>query len=187
MMRTVIALVAALVLIGPATRAPRAQKPSPGAGPVIVLETANGVIEFETYPEEAPKTVAHIVGLVKKGFYDGLRFHRVEPTFVVQIGDPQTRNMQMQDYWGRGGSGTPIGVAEITKKRRHLRGAVGVGHSGDPRLADSQFYILLGNQPNLDGKYTIFGRVLTGMDVVERIQRADVLKKATVRAETEAP
>lgn len=187
MTRAFIAAAAALALSGPFTTAPHAQKPSPGAGPVVVLETAKGVIEFETYPEDAPKTVATIVGLIKKGFYDGLRFHRVEPKFVVQIGDPQTRNMTLQDRWGRGGSGNPIGVAEIAKKRRHLRGRVGVGHSGDPRLADSQFYILLGDQPGLDGKYTVFGSVITGMDVVDRLQRADLLKRATVKAGTEAP
>jgi len=166
---------------------PAALQTSPGAGPVVVLETAKGVIEFETYPEEAPKTVARIVGLVKKGFYNGLRFHRVEPKFVVQIGDPQTRNMQLQEWWGRQSSGTPIGAAEMSKKRRHLRGAVGMGHSGDPKSADSQFYILMGSRPELDMKYAVFGRVIKGMDVVERIQKADVLKKATVKEGTKVP
>jgi cyclophilin family peptidyl-prolyl cis-trans isomerase len=185
MIRTPIAIIACIVLISLAAPAgvPQAQKKSPGAGPIVVLETAKGVIEFETYPEEAPKTVAQIIGLVKKGFYNGLRFHRVEPKFVVQIGDPQTRNMTLQDHWGRSGSGRPIGVAEISKKHRHLRGAVGMGHAGDPKTADSQFYILLGNRPGLDGKYTVFGRVLRGMDVADRLQRADVLKRATVKEE----
>ncbi len=186
MIRTFIAFAAAAAVVAAAPQV-HAQKTSPGAGPVIVLETAKGIIEFETYPEEAPKTVAHIVALVEKGFYNGLRFHRVEPKFVVQIGDPQTRNMQLQDSWGRGGSGKPVGAGEITKKRRHLRGAVGMGHAGDPRSADSQFYVMLSTRPALDGKYTVFGRVITGMDVVDRLQRADVLKKATVKAGTEAP
>src|SRR5262245_57877004 len=93
---------------------------SPGAGPVIVLETVKGAIEFETYPEEAPKTVAQIVGLVKRNFYNGLRFHRAEASLgAVQIGDPQSRNMLYREYWGRAASGKPIGVAEITKKRKH--------------------------------------------------------------------
>jgi cyclophilin family peptidyl-prolyl cis-trans isomerase len=185
MIRTLSAIIPFVVLVSLAAPAgaPQAQKKSPGAGPVIVLETAKGVIEFETYPEEAPKTVAQIVGLVKKGFYNGLRFHRVEPKFVAQIGDPQTRNMTLQEWWGRNGSGKPIGAAEISKKRRHVRGAVGMGHSGDPRMADSQFYILMGNRPGLDGKYTVFGGVLRGMDVVERLQRADVLQRATVKEE----
>jgi cyclophilin family peptidyl-prolyl cis-trans isomerase len=159
-----------------------AQATSPGAGPVIVLETARGTVEFETYPEEAPKTVARVLELVKQGFYDGLRFHRAEVDFLVQIGDPATRDLSRQAFWGGGGSGTPIGVAEITKKRRHVRGAVGIAYAGNnPKNADSQFYIVLGPIPQLDAKYTVFGRVIAGMEIVERLQRTDVLKKASVR------
>jgi cyclophilin family peptidyl-prolyl cis-trans isomerase len=157
------------------------QQTSPGAGPVVVLETAKGVIEFETYPDEAPKTVARILELVKKGFYNGLRFHRAEPNFVIQIGDPQTRDMRYQDHWGRRGSGKPIGAAEFSKKRRHVRGAVSMGHSGVPQDADSQFFITLRTAPELDGKYTMFGRVIRGMDVAAKIQRTDMLKKAYVK------
>jgi peptidylprolyl isomerase len=159
----------------------RADQKSPGAGPVIVLETAKGTIEIETYPEEAPKTVAHILALVKKGFYNGLRVHRAEPNFVVQFGDPQTRDMSKQASWGGGGSGSPIGVAEITKKRKNVAGAVGMGHSGVAKDADSQIYILLRAAPTLDGKYTVFGHVIKGMDVVAKIQKTDVIKKASVR------
>ncbi len=154
---------------------------SPGAGPIIVLDTEKGVIEFETYPDEAPKTVAHIVGLVKRNFYNGLRFHRAEPNFVVQIGDPQTRNMQMIEWWGRTGSGKPIGVAELSKKRRHLRGSVAMAHAGDARYAESQFYILMRAAPELDAKHVVFGRVIKGMDVVMRLQKADRLKRAYVK------
>ena len=176
-----VAIVALALVIGAGSAAWGSQT-SPGAGAVIVLETGKGVIEFETYPEEAPKTVAHIVALVKRNFYNGLRFHRAEPNFVVQIGDPQSRNMQLQEWWGRGpGSGKTIGAAEITKKRRHLRGSVAMAHTGDPKTADSQFYILLRAAPELDAKYAVFGRVIKGMDVVMRIQRADVLKRASVK------
>lgn len=160
-----------------------AQTKSPGAGPIVVLETAKGNIEFETYPEEAPKTVARILELVKKNFYNGLRFHRAEPNFVVQIGDPVTRDVSRQSWWGRQGSGTPIGVAEITKKRKNGVGAVGMGHSGAAKDADSQFYITRRVAPELDGKYTVFGKVLTGMDVVQKLQRGDVLKRAYVKPE----
>jgi cyclophilin family peptidyl-prolyl cis-trans isomerase len=161
---------------------PSAQTKSPGAGPVVVLETPRGVIEFETYPEEAPKTVARILELVKTGFYNGLRFHRAEPDFLVQIGDPGTRDPSKQAYWGGGGSGTPIGVAEITKKRRHVLGAVGMAYAGNnPKAADSQFYIVLGPKPQLDAKYAVFGRVISGMEVVDRLQRADPLTKASVK------
>jgi cyclophilin family peptidyl-prolyl cis-trans isomerase len=160
-----------------------ARQTSPGAGSVIVLETIKGIIEFETYPEEAPKTVAQIVALVKRGFYTGQRFHRADTAFgLIQIGDPQSRNMLMREWWGRAGSGKAIGVAEITKKRRHVRGAVGMAYPGtDPRSADSQFFINTKPHPEWDAKYTVFGRVIKGMDVVEKIQVSDLLKKASVR------
>jgi peptidyl-prolyl cis-trans isomerase B (cyclophilin B) len=169
--------VVALVSPSPA----RSQQMSPGAGPVVVLETVKGVIEIETYPEEAPKTVENFLALVKRGFYNGLRFHRAEPNFVIQIGDPQTRDVTKQSSWGRGSSGKPIGVAEITKKRRHGPGAVGMGHSGSPKDASSQFYITLRAAPSLDSKYVVFGRVIKGMDVAARIQKSDLLKKASVK------
>ena len=158
-----------------------ARQTSPGAGPVIVLDTVKGVIEFETYPEDAPKTVAHIVALVKRGFYNGLRFHRAEPNFVVQIGDPQTRNMTLIEWWGRSGSGKPIGVAEISKKRIHVRGAVAMGHAGSAKDADSQFYITLRAAPELNGKHTVFGKVIQGLDVAAKIQKTDILKKASLK------
>jgi cyclophilin family peptidyl-prolyl cis-trans isomerase len=178
-MKTGLALCALVVMAFPLP----ARQTSPGAGPVIVLETAKGTIEFETYPDEAPRTVAQIVGLVKRDFYDGQRFHRADPAFgLIQIGDPQSRNMLMQELWGRAGSGKPVGVAEITKKRRHVRGAVGIAYPGtDPRSADSQFFIDTKPHPEWDAKYTVFGHVTTGMDVVDRIQIADVLRKAYVK------
>ena len=158
-----------------------ARQTSPGAGPVIVLETVKGNIEFETYPEEAPKTVAQIVGLVKRNFYNGLRFHRAEFS-LIQVGDPATRNMTMREWWGRAGSGKPIGAAEITKKRRNIRGAVAMAYPGtDAKAADSQFYILTKAHPDFDGKYTVFGQVIKGMEVVDKIQVADILKRAFVK------
>ena len=159
-----------------------AQQKSPGAGPIIVLETVKGTIEFETYPEEAPKTVGRVIELVKKNFYNGLRFHRAEPNFVIQVGDPVSRDFSRQAWWGRQSSGKPIGVAEITKKRRHVLGAVSMAYPGtDKAAADSQFFIMRRAAPEMDGKYTVFGKVLTGMDVVAKIQRGDVLKRAYVK------
>ena len=147
-----------------------------------MLDTAKGPIEIETFPEDAPKTVQHIVALMKKNFYNGMRFHRAEENFLVQVGDPQSRDMSREAWWGRGrGSGSPIGVAEITKKRRHAPGTVAMAHVGDPKFADSQFYIIIQPRPGLDGKYTIFGRVTSGMDVVKKLKKADILKKASVK------
>jgi cyclophilin family peptidyl-prolyl cis-trans isomerase len=175
-------VIACLLLACAALAAPltvEAQK-TPGAGPIIVLETAKGVIEIETYPEEAPKTVARIIELVKKNFYNGLRFHRSEMG-LVQVGDPVSRDMSKQAWWGRAGSGTAIGAAEITKKRRHVAGAVAMAHAGDPKYADSQFYIVTRPSPQFDGKYTVFGRVTSGLDVAQKIRKADLLKKAYVK------
>ena len=170
------------VLMVAALASAAAQQKSPGAGPIIVLETVKGTIEFETYPEEAPKTVARVIELVKKNFYNGQRFHRAEPNFLIQIGDPVTRDFSRQSWWGRQSSGTPIGVAEITKKRRHTLGAVSMAYPGtDKTLADSQFFILRRPAPEYDGKYTVFGKVLKGMDVVGKIQRGDVLKRAYLK------
>ena len=171
-----------LGLVVTAARAPSPQQKSPGAGAVIVLETVKGVIEIETYPEDAPKTVEVVLGLIKKNFYNGLRFHRAEPKFLVQVGDPQSRNPQTVDWWGRQGSGKPIGVSEITKKRRNIRGAVGMAYSGsDPKMAESQFYILRRNDPTLDARYAVFGAVIKGMDVVDKLDKGDMLKRASVK------
>jgi cyclophilin family peptidyl-prolyl cis-trans isomerase len=172
-----LALILAAGLLAPAA----ARQKSPGAGPVVVLETVKGTIEFETYPEDAPKTVARILELVKKNFYTGLRFHRAEPNFVVQVGDPVSRDMSREAWWGRAGSGNPLGVSEVTKKHRHVPGSVAMAHSGDPKFADSQFYIVIKPRPGLDGKYVVFGRVITGMDVVAKLRKADMLKKAYVK------
>src|SRR2546421_11396920 len=101
------------------------------AGTVIVVETTRGAFAFETYPNEAPKTSAHVVQLVRQGFYDGQRVHRALPGFVVQWGDPQSRDTSKEADWGRGdaaSSGTPIGVSEISKKRLHIKGAVAMAH-----------------------------------------------------------
>ena len=177
-------LVAGLLLSVLSLVSVSAQQKSPGAGPILVLETAKGAIEIETYPEEAPKTVARIVELVKKNFYNGLRFHRAEPNFVVQVGDPVTRDVSRQAWWGRQGSGKPIGVAEVTKKRRHVVGAVSMAYPGSDRmLADSQFFIMRRAAPEYDGKYTVFGKVLKGQDVVAKIQRGDILKRAYLKDE----
>jgi cyclophilin family peptidyl-prolyl cis-trans isomerase len=180
-----LAVVVFAVTIVSLTISARAQEKSPGAGPIIVLETAKGTIEFETYPEEAPKTVARIVDLVKHNFYNGQRFHRAEPNFVIQVGDPVSRDMSREASWGRQGSGKPIGIAEITKKRRHVAGAVSMAYPGTDRTAaDSQFFIMRRAAPEFDGKYTVFGKVLKGMDVVARIQKGDVLKRAYLKDET---
>jgi cyclophilin family peptidyl-prolyl cis-trans isomerase len=155
--------------------------PTPGAGPVVVVETSKGTFEFETYPNEAPRTVEHVLNLVKKNFYNGLRFHRVEPGFVIQAGDPNTRDFTKKDLWGTGGSGTPVGVAELSRKHLHVKGAVAMAHPGNAAKADAQFYVMLGPRPSLDGKYVVFGKVISGVDVPDKIRVGDVIRKMSVK------
>jgi len=180
--RLVVAAVALAAALAWPARA--AQSPKPAPGPTLVLDTVKGSVEIELYPADAPKSVAHVLELVQKKFYQGLRFHRVEAS-LVQVGDPKSRNMQYREWWGREGSGTPVGVAEVSKRLRHFRGTVGLANTGSPTLSDSQFYIMKVNTgSSLDGKYTIIGHVTKGMDVVDRIEVADILKSMTVKAES---
>jgi peptidyl-prolyl cis-trans isomerase B (cyclophilin B) len=155
--------------------------PTPGAGPVVVVETSKGSFEFETYPNEAPRTVEHVLNLVKKNFYNGLRFHRVEPGFVIQVGDPNTRDFTKKDLWGTGGSGTPVGVAELSRKHLHVKGAVAMAHPGNAVKADAQFYVMLGARPSLDGKYVVFGKLISGFDVPDKIRVGDVIRRMSVK------
>jgi len=172
------------LLMAPLTAGVAAQeKPAPkpaATGPVLVVDTVKGIIEIEMYPADAPKTVAHITGLVKRNFYNGLRVHRVVPDFVVQFGDPLTRDLTKKQLWGTGGSGRTIGVAET--KRIHRLGSVAMAHAGDPAKADSQMYILLRTSATaLDGKYAVFGQVISGMDVVQKIAVGDMIRRVTVK------
>jgi cyclophilin family peptidyl-prolyl cis-trans isomerase len=157
--------------------------------PVVVFVTSKGNFEMELYPAEAPKSVEHILTLVRRNFYNGLRVHRFVDGFVVQFGDPQTRDMTKKAYWGGGGSGRSIGVAEISPKHPHKLGAVGLAHSGDPKGGDSQIYVCLNGParyqpPNaaLNGNYAVIGQVTSGMDVVQKLRELDVIKQATVKA-----
>jgi cyclophilin family peptidyl-prolyl cis-trans isomerase len=147
--------------------------------PVMVIETAKGTIEIALFASEAPKSVAHIVDLVQRNFYRAQRIHRVERS-LVQFGDPGSRNMMNIDSWGTGNSGHPVGVAEFTA-HKNVRGAVGLAHGGDPKYADSQLYILKVANPALDGKHVVVGQVTSGMAVVDRLEKADVLKLVTIK------
>ncbi len=133
---------------------------------MVIIEMENGKkIEIELYPEVAPITVANFEKLVKEGFYDGLIFHRVIPGFMIQGGDPTGT--------GRGGSSERIkgefasnGVKNTLK---HTRGVISMARSMDPNSASSQFFIMHMDAPHLDGDYAAFGKVVSGMDVVDEI------------------
>jgi peptidyl-prolyl cis-trans isomerase B (cyclophilin B) len=136
---------------------------------VITLETG-GEIRIEFYPEDAPKTVENFVTLARQGFYNGLTFHRVVPDFVVQGGDPKGN--------GTGGPGYTI-KAEFNQ-RKHVRGTLAMARSQHPDSAGSQFYITYGATPHLDGSYTVFGQVVTGMEHVDRIKQGDRMQSVTI-------
>ncbi len=141
-----------------------------------------GAVVIRLYPDKAPKAVAHIVKLAKDGFYDGLRFHRVERTprpYLAQVGDPQSKSGSL-DVAASKGTGAKVPYEDSGLP--NIAGAVGLARlvAQDRDSGDSQFYILLGKQPFLDGNYTVFGQVTDGMDVVKRIDKGDRITKATV-------
>jgi peptidyl-prolyl cis-trans isomerase B (cyclophilin B) len=153
-------------------------------GPTVVVETTKGTFSFETYPREAPLTVAHVLALVRRGFYDGQRIHRAVPGFLVQWGDPRSRDSERAEVWGRGpeaSSGKPIGTSEISRKHPAVAGVVAMAHPGLPAAADSQMFITLSRRTELDGYYTVFGHVVVGADVPAALQRGDVVTRMYVK------
>jgi peptidyl-prolyl cis-trans isomerase B (cyclophilin B) len=143
---------------------------------VAVITTPKGVIKFKFFCDDAPKHAAAFVELAEKGFYDGTKFHRVEPGFVIQGGDPHSR-----DGSGPEGTGGPgYNLAAEFNSRPHLDGTVAMARAGHPDSAGSQFYICLGRQAFLDGNYTVFGQVTEGLDVVRSITRGDVMESVTI-------
>ncbi len=149
----------------------------------VVLKTNKGTLKFKFFSEDAPNTSNRLVELIQSKFYNGLAFHRVEPGFVVQGGDPKSKNKNDPTV-GTGGSGVRL-KAEFNK-RHHIRGMVAMARSRDPDSADSQFYICLGSFPHLDGQYTVFGKVVDygekvdGKDVLDRIVPWDTIESMTL-------
>ena len=183
---TLVAVLVALVALTPLTPA-GAQQPAPPAGKdaptkaapkggkkvktaVITMEKG-GEIVIEFFPDDAPKTVDNFVALATKGFYNGVTFHRVEPGFVVQGGDPK----------GNGTGGPGYTIKDEFNKQKHDRGAVAMARTQAPNSAGSQFYITLAPSHFLDGQYTVFGRVTSGMDVVDKIKVGDKMKSVTIK------
>ena len=139
---------------------------------LITMETNRGTIELELYPEYAPKTVNNFVFLTEQGYYDGITFHRVIPDFVIQGGDPTGS--------GRGGPGYRFEDELIGNPLRHETGALSMANAG-PNTNGSQFFITHSPQPHLDGKHTVFGKVVKGHDVVDAIHQGDVMTSVTVQ------
>jgi len=140
---------------------------------LCVLETEKGTLAFQMYPGVAPRTVARISELADSGFFDGIVFHRVVADFVVQAGDPTGT--------GEGGSGRTI-PAEFSHLH-YIRGSVGMARDDDIHSNDSQFFICITDQPHLDGKYTLFGQVIRGEDVLDRIRQGDKILRMRMKKE----
>ncbi|MFX1254777.1 MAG: peptidylprolyl isomerase [Promethearchaeota archaeon] len=137
------------------------------------LETNKGTITVEFYDDETPNTVKNFVSLADAGYYDGVTFHRVISDFVVQGGDPT----------GTGSGGPGYRIADETKgpKQKHILGAISMANAG-PNTNGSQFFLVLNpnNCKHLDGKHTVFGKVIEGMDVVQNIRQGDKMTKVTI-------
>jgi len=151
-------------------QAPQAGDPGIPEGNHIRVDTNLGSFTFELFSQDAPNTAANFKALAARGFYDGLTFHRVIPGFVAQGGDPK----------GNGTGGPGYHVRAEFNSRRHVTGAVAMARSSDPDSAGSQFYICYGAHPHLDGHYTVFGQVVEGQDVVDRITKGTVMNKVSV-------
>ena len=131
-----------------------------------VIETKLGNLELKFFPEVAPGHVSNFLELAKKGFYDGTIFHRVIPGFMIQGGDPNTKNPDRSKH-GMGGPGYTI-KAEFNGKP-HKRGILSMARAQDPNSAGSQFFICVADAPFLDGKYSVFGEVVSGMEIADKI------------------
>jgi peptidyl-prolyl cis-trans isomerase B (cyclophilin B) len=138
---------------------------------VATIETNRGSMELELYPQHAPKTVNNFVFLAGEGFYDGVTFHRVIDNFVIQGGDPTGT--------GRGGPGYRFEDELRGNPLKHETGAISMANAG-PNTNGSQFFITHSPQPHLDGRHTVFGKVVKGQDVVNAIQQGDVMTGVTV-------
>lgn len=137
----------------------------------VSIETNRGTIELELYPQHAPQTVNNFVFLAKQGFYDGVKFHRVISDFMIQTGDPTGT--------GRGGPGYRFADEFKGNALRHDRGVISMANAG-PDTNGSQFFITHVSTPHLDGRHTVFGKVTSGLDVVDAIQQGDEMVSVTV-------
>jgi peptidylprolyl isomerase len=164
-----IALVVATALAPVALRAQAQDAKDPAN--TLFLDTKDGRIVIRLRPDLAPKHVAQIKALAKRGFYDGIVFHRVIPGFMAQTGDPTGT--------GTGGSDLPNLPAEFSSTP-FKRGTVGMARSQNPNSANSQFFIMFADTPSLNGQYTVFGEVVSGMDVVDKIKKGSASDNGTV-------
>ena len=181
-MMTMRALISRFVFLGLAAgcaTAPATQQPAAAVAPapvvrnyenqIVELHTSAGEIDIRIYPQIAPNHAKNFIDLAAAGFYDGTRFHRVIPEFMIQGGDPNTKGDDVST-WGMGGSGREL-AAEFNAVK-HRRGIVSMARSQNPNSASSQFFIVVADAPSLNNQYTVFGEVVRGMEVVDAIVNA---------------
>jgi peptidyl-prolyl cis-trans isomerase B (cyclophilin B) len=148
---------------------------APDTNDVAVLETSDGEMVIEFWPDTAPKTVENFEKLARAGFYDGTAFHRIIDGFMIQGGDPNTKDPAKESEYGMGGPGYTIqGEVSNRPDRHHLRGVISMANSGSPDTAGSQFFICLADLPQLDGGYTTFGKLIKGDDVLTKLGKSPV-------------
>jgi len=160
-------LLSCLALLGALVTAANSQETPPMNNEVAVIKTTDGDMVIEFWPDVAPNTVENFKKLAKQGFYNGTAFHRIIKGFMIQGGDPLTKDPAQESRWGTGGPGYQI-KAEFNS-HSHQRGVISMARSNDPDSAGSQFFIVLGDASFLDGKYTAFGHVIKGDDVLGKI------------------
>ena len=140
----------------------------PTTNMIAIINTNFGEIKLELFDKDAPKTVENFIKLAKSGFYDGVKFHRVIKGFMIQGGDPLSKDNSLKDRWGTGGPGYTFGD-EIHANNRNSIGTISMANAG-PNTNGSQFFINTANNNSLDAKHTVFGKVIAGMDVVLSIE-----------------
>jgi cyclophilin family peptidyl-prolyl cis-trans isomerase len=153
----------------PTTAAEEKKPMSQYENKVAELHTSAGEIDIRFFPDVAPNHVKNFIDLAEKGFYNGSKFHRVIPGFMIQGGDPNTISGS-PSTWGTGGSGKNVD-AEFSSVK-HKRGIVSMARSSSPNSASSQFFIMVADYPSLDGQYSVFGQVTKGMDIADKIVNA---------------
>ena len=167
----------------PATPAKSATSAS-GADEVAVMETTKGRMVLEFWDKDAPQTVANFKKLARQGFFDGTGFHRIIKGFMIQGGDPKSKNPKATDL----GTGDPgYKIKDEFNARKHVPGVISMANSGTPNSAGSQFFLMHGAAPFLDGKYTAFGRVIEGMNVLNDIANTPVGPNAMMGGEKSKP
>lgn len=155
---------------------------------IAVIKTSKGTIKTKFFTDDAPVAVANFIELALKGYYNGIKFHRYVPRFVIQGGDPQTKSASAKDVaaadgsqtFGTGGPGYTIADEYASNPNKHVEGSLAMARSGMPNSGGSQFYFALEPLAQLDGQYTVFGQATSGLDVIKQLRAGDEIVSITI-------